>query len=205
MELEATSAFFDISNVEGLANRRRGAFDGVSMEMRYRLIDREKGPFGLTVMAEPKFSRSDETSGAPVDAYSLELGVFADKELIPNRLVGVVNFRYEPEAVRSRPADEWERESMLTASTGLMYKFNPNLFLGGEARYLQKYESAGFDNFAGHAFFIGPAAYAKLSDKWWMSAGASFQVAGRAEDDGRALDLTNFERFETRLRIGYNF
>lgn len=205
LELEATSAFFDISNVSGLEDRKRGAFESVSLEIRYRLLDREKAPIGLTVMAEPKFGRADETSGAPVDLYGIEFGVFADKELIPKRLVGVVNLRYEPEAVRSRPADEWERESTLTASTGLMYRLKPDTFLGAELRYLRKYEAAALDNFAGHALFIGPAAYTKLADHWWMSAGASFQVAGRAVDDPRALDLTNFERFETKLRLGYEF
>ena len=61
------------------------------------------------------------------------------------------------------------------------------------------------DRLIGNALFVGPTFYAKLSEKVWMSAAWSAQVAGHAHNEIGALDLTNFERHRAVLRFGYNF
>jgi hypothetical protein len=38
-----------------------------------------------------------------------------------------------------------------------------------------------------------------------MAAAWNAQVAGRAVNDTGALDLVNFERYQAKLRFGYNF
>jgi hypothetical protein len=43
----ATVAYYDISGVNGLDDRRNGALQSVSFDARYRLFDREHAPFGL--------------------------------------------------------------------------------------------------------------------------------------------------------------
>jgi hypothetical protein len=74
-----------------------------------------------------------------------------------------------------------------------------------EARYMRSYDGLGLDTFMGHALFIGPTLYAKFAECCWVSAAWSAQVSGRAVNEGGALDLTNFERHQARLRFGYNF
>jgi hypothetical protein len=207
LRLEVTTAFsyHDISGVSGLDDRQQGGFQGLSFEMRYRLLERELSGLGLTIDAEPHWGRFDETSGAPVDQYGADLRVLLDKDLIPDRLIGVVNLIYEPEAARSRITGEWTRESTLGASAGAMARVGSSLFVGVEARYLRRYDGLGLDQFSGHALFVGPMAFANLTPNWWISGALSVQVAGHAADDPGPLDLTAFARLETRFRLGYNF
>ena len=88
---------FDVSNVPGLDDRRQLAYEAASLELRYRLIDREKAQFGLTVGFDPRWARVDEISGAPVDQYGAALLLIVDKELVDKSIFAAFNFIYEPE------------------------------------------------------------------------------------------------------------
>ena len=59
--------------------------------------------------------------------------------------------------------------------------------------------------FTGNALFVGQTFYAKFSEKAWISAAWSAQVAGHAHNEIGALDLTNFERHRALFRFGYIF
>jgi hypothetical protein len=50
-----------------------------------------------------------------------------------------------------------------------------------------------------------PDPYAKLSEKWWLSAAWNVQVAGSATAAPGALDLVNFERHQAKLGFGFSF
>jgi hypothetical protein len=79
------------------------------------------------------------------------------------------------------------------------------LFVGAEVVYQRLYDGLGFDSFAGHALFLGPTLYARLSEHWWASFAWNAQVVGYAADQPGALDLVNFERHRAILRFGYHF
>jgi hypothetical protein len=79
------------------------------------------------------------------------------------------------------------------------------LAIGAEARYLRLYDGSGFDNLAGEGFFAGPTIYFKLSERAWLAAGWSAQVAGHATASIGSLDLVNFERHQARVLFGVNF
>jgi hypothetical protein len=97
LEVSATSIYHDITGVTGLNDRRRGGWQAVSLDLRYRLLDREHASFGLLIDAEPRWGRIDETTGEPVDQYGIDLSIAIDKELIPNRVVAAFNALYGPE------------------------------------------------------------------------------------------------------------
>jgi hypothetical protein len=86
-----------------------------------------------------------------------------------------------------------------------MAQMRPDFFLGGEARYLRKYEGIGLQEFAGHALFVGPTAYFKLSESSRLTLAWSFQAWGRSAQSMPALDLIDFERHQARLVFGVNF
>src|SRR4029453_16054572 len=195
-------AYHDIANVNGFSNRRQGTFEGVFLDMRYRFLDREHSAFGLTIDAEPQWGRIDETSGERADRYGLDLAVAVDKELVPECIVVAVNLLYGFEGVRSLATGVWSRESTFGVATALMMRVHPRLFVGTEVRYLRAYEGLGLNAFAGHAVFLGPSVFAKLPGSWWMAAGWSAQVAGRAAGDPAPLDLTNFERHQVAFKFG---
>jgi hypothetical protein len=81
----------------------------------------------------------------------------------------------------------------------------PGMWMGGEVRYLRSYQGAALEAFTGQALYLGPTLYAKLGEKGWLSATVSFQAWGGAVSTPGALDLTNFERYQAKLRFGYMF
>jgi hypothetical protein len=68
-----------------------------------------------------------------------------------------------------------------------------------------RWEGLGFDNFAGHGFFVGPTIYANLSERSWILLAWNVQIAGRSADDPASLDLKNFERHQATLKFGFTF
>jgi hypothetical protein len=194
-----------IAGVPGLADRRNGEFDGLAFGMKYRLLDRDHGPVGLAIEADPQWRRVDGTSGAPVDQVGGQYSILLDRELVPGRIVSVFNLVYEPEASRSRITGAWSHESTIRLATAIMAQARPDILIGVEARYLRTYEGLAFDRFAGHALYLGPTVSAKLPGGSWLLAAWSIQAAGRSVGEPGSLDLTNFERHQVRLKFGFNY
>src|SRR5215510_13084321 len=145
LSVDATIAYYDISGVSGLDDRRRGALQSVSFDARYRLLDRERAPFGLTLSVEPHWGFADEVSGAPADQQRAEFRLLADRELIPGRLFAALNVIYEPEQTRLRGSGETLRDSTLGVSAALAMRVTRNVFIGAEARSVRQYEGLGLD------------------------------------------------------------
>jgi hypothetical protein len=168
-------AYHGISAVAGLDDRRQGAFEGVSLEARYRLLDRDHAPFGLTIGAEPHWTRVDDISGEPVANAGSELSLSVDRELIENRLYGALNLLYDPEVTFSQATGMWERQA--TVGAALTMQARKGIFFGAEARYLPAYDAISLDSFAGPAWFVGPTMYATLST---MAISAAWSVQSPA-------------------------
>src|SRR5207237_782783 len=81
-----------------------------------------------------------ESSGAVVRSYGTELTLAFDRELVPNLAVAALNLTYQPEWTRFLGTGAPEQESTIGAGFGVMARVLPGLFMGGEARYLRKYE-----------------------------------------------------------------
>jgi hypothetical protein len=205
IELGGTFATHDIFGVPGFADRNQFEGQGISLDLRYRFLDREKDPFGLTLAAESRADRIDETTAAPVRKYGTEFTLAFDRELIPDLSVVALNLIYQPEWTRMLATGHTEQESTIGAAMAVMTQIRPGLFLGGEARYFRKYDGIGLDDFAGQALFVGPTVFLKLSDRSRLTANWSFQAWGHAAGSTAALDLVNFERHQARLVLGVNF
>src|SRR5258708_33660866 len=65
----ATVAYYDITGVNAIDDRRQGALQSVSFDARFRLFDREHAPFGLTLSVEPRRGFADNRSGEPADHH----------------------------------------------------------------------------------------------------------------------------------------
>lgn len=207
LRTEVTGAVvsYDIAGVSGLSDQRYVAFGGFSADIRYRLLDRASAPFGLAVGAEPHWGRADEVTGEPASRYGVDFVAAADWEIVPDRVVAAFNLLYQPETMRSKMTGTWSQESTAGIALAVMAQVRSGIFIGGEARYLRKYDGLGMDIFAGQGFFIGPTVYFKLSEKAWIAAAWSTQAAGQAASSAGALDLVNFERHQARVLFGVNF
>src|SRR5216684_5306465 len=67
-------SYHNIQNVTGMDDLNRLAFSGLFGEIRYLVLDRgPSSPLAITLSAEPEWHRIDETSGARVENFGLEL------------------------------------------------------------------------------------------------------------------------------------
>ena len=205
VEFAAVAASYNIGGVAGFDDLNQTGLQGGSVDLRYRFLDRDTSPFGLIFDAEPHIDRLDEISGQHVRTYGSDFALAFDRELIPNKLVTAVNFLYQPEWTNFLATGQTEHDVTLGVAWGIMAQIQPGLLIGGEARYLRKYEGFGLDVFAGHALFVGPTIFIKLSERSRLTAAWSFQVAGRSAAMPGSLDLVNFERHQARLIYGIDF
>jgi hypothetical protein len=204
-ELTGAVVSYDIAGVSGFADQRYTAFGGLSADIRYRILDRATAPFGFALGAEPHWGRADDVTGEPASQYGVDLVAAADWEIIPDRVVAAFNLLFQPETTRSRATGIWSQESTAGVAVALMAQVHSGIFVGGEARYLRRYDGLGLDMLAGQGFFVGPTIYLKLSERAWIAAGWSAQVAGQATTSANSVDLVNFERRQARLLFGVNF
>jgi len=194
-----------IRNVPGYDNRSQAAFQGAVLEMRYKLLDRETMPFGLTLHAQPGWSPIDEASGNPAVGYGSEFALLADKELIKDRLWGAVNLWYGLGASNDIAANAWSRDSNLELHGALSTRVGPAIVMGGEMRYLRAYDGLGLNRFSGEALYIGPTFAMHVAKHVGLSGTVNFQVAGDAIGDSRRLDLDNYERVQGMMRLNVLF
>jgi hypothetical protein len=205
VEMGTTFSAHDVNGISGFDDRRQLGWQGVSVDFRYRFLERETAPVGLTLAMETHADRIDESTAAAVRSYGTEFTLALDREIVPNVAVAALNLIYQPEWTRFVGTGAAEQEATIGAALGVMARLRPGVFLGGEARYLRKYEGIGLEEFAGQALFIGPTAYFQLSERSRLTASWSVQAWGRQAASNAALDLVNFERHQARLVFGVNF
>ena len=205
IEAGTTVALHDISGVPDLDNRRQLNFQGFSLDLRYRVLNRETAPFGLTLAADSHADRIDEISAAKGRSYGADLTLAFDREIVPNFAIGAVNLIYQQDWRRQEVSGLSERNSGIGAAIGGLARIRPDILLGGELRYFRQYEGAGLGELAGQALFVGPTVYFQLSGRSRLTANWSMQVWGHSFGSNAALDLVNFERHQARLVFGVNF
>ncbi|MGH6796381.1 MAG: hypothetical protein ACREDH_14585 [Methylocella sp.] len=194
-----------IAGVEGFDDRHGANFGGLSTVFRYLVIGRGPGaPVGLQIAVEPEWSRVDDAGKLTTD-FDAETSIIADTELVPNRLFAAFNATYTPETARQFGTPEWQGASTLGLKTALTYRITSKVALGGELEYFRAYGGAGFNRFAGDALFAGPTCFIVFTNKLFVSAAYSTQIAGHAAADANFLDLTNFTRSKARLKLIWEF
>ena len=195
----------DISGIAGLSDTHLAALQGASFKIKYRLLERENAPFGLTLVAEPSWSRIDDNSGAGVAQYGSSFAILLDRALVSDQLYGAFNVLYDAATSREQRTAEWEREAKVVFAAALTNRLANGVFAGAEVRYFRKYDALNLHDFSGHALFAGPTFFANLPNRWWMSGAWNVQVAGRAVAQSGSLDLANFSRHRILFRIGVDF
>jgi hypothetical protein len=204
-EVGAIVNYSSIAGVSGFDDRNGVQFGGFALEGRYRLFNRRTAPVGLTISAEPHWTRIDDTSGELVASYGGEFVVAIDKELIENRVFAALNLRYDPEWTHVLSSDVWLQQSTLGISGAVTAQVEEGVFFGVETHYVRGYDGIGANIFLGDALFVGPTTYLRLSKNFAVSAALSIQVAGNAANVPGSLNLRDFERLQARLRFEYNF
>jgi hypothetical protein len=73
VEVGSAFASHDINGVAGFEDRRQLAWQGISVDLRYRFLDRDMAPFGLTFALETHADRIDDRTAALARRYNTEL------------------------------------------------------------------------------------------------------------------------------------
>jgi hypothetical protein len=201
----ATLAYYDIGGVMDMDDRRQGSLQSLSLNARYRVLNRESAPFGMTVSFDPHWGFADETSGVPLRHFGWEGDLLFDRALVPNLLFGAINLHIDTDRAETTAGGGAEQQPTLGLFGALAGQAMPGVWIGGEARYLRAYEGAGLETFLGQALYLGPTLYAKLGQKAWLAAAFDVQARGRAVSTPGALDLVNFERYQANFRLGFDF
>ena len=116
------------------------------VDLRYRFLDRDTAPFGLTFALETHADRIDETTAAAVRSYGTEFTLAIDREIVPNVVVAAFNLIYQPEWTRIVGTGAAEQESTIGAAVGVMAQMRPGFLFGGEARYFGDMRGSAWRN-----------------------------------------------------------
>jgi hypothetical protein len=195
-----------IKDDETLGDKSIVRASGLSTKLRYLVLGRGPGsPIGLTISAEPEWSRVDGSTGTATRSLGATFKLVADTELIANRLYAAANLTYAPEVARAVGDAAWGRSSTIGASGAIAWRLTPTITAGAEVEYFHAYDSYGFGAFQGRATYVGPTLHVQITRKLMLAAAYSTQVAGHALADDRHYDLTNFTRHKARLKLEYEF
>ncbi|WP_244431951.1 hypothetical protein [Rhodopseudomonas sp. B29] len=194
-----------IDTVPGFDNRRHMTFNGAALEFRAKLIDRDSAPFGLTLHAQPGWSRVDEGSGARIEQYGSEFAALMDRVLIKDRLFAAFNVWYGTAATRELTGNTWGHDSELQLHGALSYAVTPAVVFGGGLRYLRSYDGGGLDRLCGEAVYLGPTFSWNINSTVGVSGTWQMQISGRGEGDGYKLNLDRYERHQAMLRLNAHF
>ncbi|MGT2481207.1 hypothetical protein ACU4GR_25755 [Methylobacterium oryzae CBMB20] len=132
----------------------------------------------------PGYGTVDGGSGVPARSFGTEIGLLADREIIPGKLIAAVNVGFAFSTTRLTVMDAPVRGSGIEVAGALAYCVRPGLFLGGEARYARTYDGLALDRFAGEAVYPRTD---RLHDP--VTPGLGFvhlELPGRRAGDGRA-------------------
>ena len=89
-------------------------------------------------------------------------------------------------------------------SSALTYQIQPAFLVGFEATYLHAFDGL-FGRSVGHALFLGPTLYFKISEQAALNLTVAPQLGGKAKGGAGALDLDNYERAITRVKFSMDF
>lgn len=179
-------------------------FDGASVELAYRLIESDGGnPFGFKLAVEPRWARLTG-GGRHTEAFGAELKFITDAVVVPERLFWAANLVLDAGTEREVEVSRYVAGSGAKLSSAITYQIQPTFFVGLEATYLQAFDGL-FGRTAGSALFLGPTLYFKISEKAALNLTIAPQLAGKAKGVSGTLDLDNYERAITRVKLSMDF
>ena len=186
--------------------------NGVSTELKYRVLSPYKDPIGLTLYVEPELGVREALTGENMTERSVECKLILQKNFLDDRLVVASNLVFEPEWERQN--DTREKELQNEYSLGASYRFAPGWSAGAEMLNRRLFADQDFAKQAASSFFLGPALH-YAATLWWASFTVLPQIAGNprslgVDANGNAISdsyrsLGEYEKLEVRLKIGIDF
>jgi len=181
---------------------------GFSVEAKNMLLSPYKDDLGLALYGEFTYAGVDSITGEKGTGFELEGKIILQKPYMDGQLQWLNNIEIEAESWNGKGSSQTEYAIAPRFRSGLAYRFAPNWFIGAEgwidAEVLNPGEGSWeFDHWD---VFAGPSLHYGGKD-WWATLTYAPQLAGSDESDGNntGRHLADHEKYEVRLKIGYNF
>ena len=172
---------------------KESSFEGISSEWKYKLSDPVADRLGSAVYGELSLA---------TDEMELEAKLILDKRQGKN--LYAYNFTLEPEWEIG--AEETELEALgLENNLAFTHFFRPTSSAGLELRNALRFTEEHQPESI--ALFLGPVC-THTAENWWVSCTALAQLPAikqSAADSGSKLILDEYERYNTRLLLGFSF
>lgn len=175
---------------------------GAGLEMKYRLLGRDRNGIGLTMIVDPSFNRTDPSGAGPFTTYNTGLRLFADTALIRGKLYAALNLSQDLTWTGPNP---YQRSSTLTLAGSLSWQVVDGVYLSAELRHQRRQDALGLGDNVGYATFAGPGVYWQATKALAISAAYNVQLAGKAKGQPGNLDVTNFSQHLLKLKVAYSF
>lgn len=192
---------FDSSGVTDVDDVQQVKAERVGLEIRWRALDRETAPVGMTFVASPTVGFVDPLSGAPADTWGVGLIGIVDRALIPDRLFAALNLVYDFGRVRDYANGLTTDMSFLGFDAAFSTRLLPWFYAGAEVRYERAFDGLAFGNVVGQAVNVGPVFFMTLGRGVSLSGGWNIQAWGAVPSQAAGLDLVNFNRNLVKLRL----
>ncbi len=196
-----------LSDPEILGKLNRFRMSGVSLEAKKMLLSPYKDAIGLALYGEISYDTIDNITGEKGKGWEFEGKVIFQKPLLDDQLSWVTNLEIEAESWKPK-GGKTEYAIAPRLRSGVSYRFAPKWFAGIEgwidAEILNppggSWEFDHWDLFAGPSIHYG-------DKKWWGTLTIALQLAGSNEsaDNKTGRHLADHEKYEIRLKLGYNF
>jgi hypothetical protein len=196
------------AHVTGLTDVDRFGFDGLSLELMHRIVERSaNNPFAVTLDVEPRWGLIDSVTGLGSNSFGSEFKFYIDAVVVPDKLYWGGNLQYTVQSSQPSFAQGQSFTSaQLMSSMALTWQATSSLFLGGEVRHFILADDLALAHPMGRALYLGPTLLWKPTEKIAINVTFQPQVYGRSADNpGRTLDLDNFERAQFRARVEVGF
>lgn len=194
---------------DGSVLARTSTVTGLSGELKYSILERGSNPIGVAISLEPEVRRVINGAGFNTQLAELETKLMLDFEIIPGRVLGALNASWQPQ-VTFEGSRVLGRDTNLEFSGSVVTQIASGIFLGGEARYVSAFEGLSFRRAPDYGIFIGPTAYARLSEKLYVSAAWGIRIGGVIRGEPESLpdfgDVPDpAEKHLVRIKIGASF
>ncbi len=221
--------YFDTQGGAG-GSFNKTSIGGYELMMKYNVLSPYKDAFGLSFGLAFDHRGKYRLDGADINQNAVEVTAYFQKNFLDDTLTLAITPKLEFENRTSGDDVEFveEEEIALDLAIGLSYRVAPKWFVGVEFRHQSDYLSPivngeyddpsltpskfglnGFQFGTQHqnGNYFGPTVH-YAAKKWWITAGALFQVSGGGSPHSFNANGKNWDEHEkahVALTVGFEF
>jgi hypothetical protein len=163
-----------------------------SNEWKYKLLDAVADPVGLALYGE---------LGIGTKEKEFEGKVILDKKFNKFTLATNAVYELESEAEFENNNAEWEAEHKAELNVGLAYAISPRFQITTEHAFRNVFVEGELE----HSALYSGVGMSYVHDNFWVNFSLMPQVKGFKGNEGKSLNLVEYEKMQYRLLVSFAF